>query len=44
MASQAESFEHWLVMHFIKYVFWIMFYPPKKLWIAALIKIFFLKC
>jgi len=28
-SGQAENFEHWLVMHFLKYVFWII-YNPKK--------------
>jgi len=26
---QAESFQHWLVMYFLKYVFWIIFNPKK---------------
>jgi len=33
---QEDSFEHWLVMYFLEYVFWIIFYPPKKLRTAAL--------
>jgi len=24
---QADTFEHWLVMHFLKYVFWIFLTP-----------------
>jgi len=26
---QADSVEHWLVMYFLKYVFWIIFNPQK---------------
>jgi len=31
-----ESFEQWLLMHFLRYVFRIIFNPPKNLRTAAL--------